>query len=272
MNTPKITKAYISVLTNRDYLYGLVVLKHSLELTQPKYPFYALVPSNISEDILEELKEFGVDTLFAENFDDSIICRENKVEYWKETLFKLKVFDLVDFEKIVFLDSDMIVFNNIDHLFAHPHISCVAAGQELHSDWIDLNSGLMVIQPNHEEYLAMIDIIDQVYEIRTQAGRGIGDQDVIEKYYTHWKATPELHLGSEYNTMLGYAGYLRKAGIINRLNDIYVYHYTGKQKPWRGKLSEDVAILSKIMKRSKSLLDFQAFFRYKSLLKRCIKK
>ena len=243
-------------------------MKASLDLTNPQYPFYVLVPSDISEEITANLMECGIEVLFADNYSGDILSRDNKVEYWKDTVFKLKVFDLTMFDKIVFLDSDMIVLNNLDHLFERSHISCVAAGQELHSDWIDLNAGLMVIEPKHEEYVELENLIDPVYQKKHNAGKGMGDQDVIETFYSHWRDTPELHLDGRYNTMLGYGGYLRRSGLIHSSRDIYVYHFTGKQKPWRNKLSEDLAILAKIMKRSRSMIDFRVFLQYKCILNR----
>lgn len=197
-----------------------------------------------------------------------MLQRENKVDYWKETLFKLKVFDLTQFDKIVFLDSDMIALRNLDHLFEMPHMSCVAAGQELHPEWVKLNSGLMVIEPNHEEYLGLEGLIESVYKERTAEGLGMGDQDVIQAYYDElWQRSEQLHLSGVYNTMLGYAGYLHKSGKIKGLNDIYVYHFAGKEKPWRNRLVENIAIILKIMKRSNSKIDYKALGKYKEVLK-----
>lgn len=262
--------AYITVLTNEDYLLGVKVLKKSMDMVNQSknIPFVVLVPSDANEKLLDELKESGISFVQAENFTESILQRENKVAYWKETLFKLKVFDLTQFNKIVFLDSDMIVFINLDHLFGLPHMSCVAAGQELHSDWVKLNSGLMVIEPSHKEYLGLEKLIDRVYRERTAAGFGIGDQDVIQAYYDEvWFESDKLHLSSVYNTMLGYAGYLYKNGDITGLDDIYVYHFAGKEKPWRNRLVERVAILFKILKRSNSKIDYEALCRYRRVLK-----
>lgn len=70
-----------------------------------------------------------------------------------------------------------------------------------------------------------------------------------------------MKLNSVYNTMLGYSGYL-----ITDFSEICVYHFTGKEKPWRNKFKEDLIILLKILKRSKSRLDFMAFKRYKEIL------
>lgn len=231
-------------------------------------PFIVLVPSDADKKLLEKLEISRINFIQIENFDESILQRENKVTYWKETLFKLKVFDLTEFNKIVFLDSDMIVFKNLDHLFDLPHMSCVAAGQELHSDWVKLNSGLMVIEPNHEEYLGLENLIDQVYMERTKAGFGIGDQDIIQVFYDEvWFESDKLHISSVYNTMLGYAGHLYKKGIITGLDDIYAYHFTGKEKPWRDNLVERAAIILKILKRSNSRIDYKALCRYRKVLK-----
>ena len=268
MWTTATKRAYLTVLTSRNYLRGVQLLKHSLDQTNPLYPFYVLLPQNIPADMVRSLEDSGIACLYADPFGDEIINRDNKVDYWKETLFKLKVFDLTQFDKLVFLDSDMIVLNNLDHLFDHPHMSCVAAGQELHADWVDLNSGIMVIEPSHRDYLGLEALIDPVYEKKHSLGKGIGDQDIIEAYFSDWKSRPELHLDSRYNTMLGYAGYLRKNGTIRTIDDLYVYHYTGREKPWRGSLREDIAILLKILKRSKSLLDLKVFLRYKAFLRK----
>lgn len=227
-----------------------------------------MIPVNASKHIIEELKAAKIDFIQAENFSESVLQRENKVDYWKETLFKLKVFDLTQFDKIVFLDSDMIVLKNLDHLFELPHMSCVAAGQELHPEWVKLNSGLMVIEPNHEEYLGLEGLIESVYQERTAAGLGVGDQDVIQAYYDElWHKSEWLHLSGVYNTMLGYAGYLYQSGKIAGLNDIYVYHFAGKEKPWRTRLIEKIAIMLKIVKRSRSKIDFEALGKYKEVLK-----
>lgn len=162
-------------MVGRDYLDGVKVLKRSLDRTKPKHPFYVLVPDNIGKDIISELENERINTLYTSPLGNKVIDRDNKVDYWKNTLFKLKVFDLTSFEKVVFLDSDMIVFKNLDDLFSSPHMSAVAAGSELHKDWVRLNSGLMVIEPNHDVYLELLNIIDQVFAERQKQGLGVGD-------------------------------------------------------------------------------------------------
>ena len=252
-------KAYMTVVTNIDYLKGVKVLKKSLDIVSSKYPFFVLVPDSAPAEITEELTNSNIQFIFCEKKND--FKKDNAVSYWGDTFFKLEVFKQFQFEKIVFLDSDMIVLKNIDDLFEKPHMSCVAAGQVLHKDWVDLNSGIMVIEPNKQEYEGLTLITPQIYKSFIEAGTGVGDQDVIKAYFKDWVQNKELHLNEKYNVMLGYAGYLK--------DDVFIYHFTGREKPWRNKIFEDLVIILKIFKRSKSLKDFKALAFYKRILKLC---
>ena len=268
--------AYITVLTSESYLGGVLVLSRSLQIVQSKYPLYVLLPSDSDPMLKNVLENYNIPTLFSDPLSDDMMRREsNSQSYWRDTLFKLKVFQLTQFDKIICLDSDMLVINNIDHLFQKKHMSCVAAGRVLHHDWIHLNSGIMIIEPSNAAYDGLLRLVDPVCTNLINQGVGFGDQDIISaRYDEEWTSNPELQLPESYNCMLGYAGLLKKAGIVQSAGDIFVYHFTGRQKPWRNLLSEDAAILIKILKRSKShsALDYQIFYRYKQVLRFCLKQ
>ena len=258
-------RAYITVTTNKDYARGAVVLYESLKRVNSIYPLYVVIPaSSQSKDTKDYLLEHNVLTIESEIIDDGVM--NLGTSHWKETLFKLQVFQLIQFKKIVFLDTDMIVLNNIDSLMERPNISCVAAGKSLHPEWVDLNSGLMVIEPNKSDYDGLIKSIDKAFVKRQEQNEGFGDQDVIKYYFKDWKAKSECHLPETYNCMLGYAGVMKRRGMIKSIDDINVYHYTGKQKPWRG-IKEKIIVMAKAIKRGRSISDIQAFCRYLKILK-----
>ncbi len=260
-------QAYVTVLTNSSYLNGCLVLHKSLMDTNTQIPFFALVPDTASKTFVDRLEKSGISVLKTENFSDNIMSRENKMSYWKETIFKLKIFDLVQFDKIVFLDSDMMILRNLDSLFDCPHMSAVAAGQVMHPEWNRLNSGLMVVNPSHDDYLKLVDCIDSTYEARNAVGEGFGDQDVINECFSEWTLNNALHLPEIYNVMLGYAGVMKKAGQICGVDDIYVYHFTGAQKPWSDSRSDLIVIILKMLKRSLSFLDIGMYLKYRKKLK-----
>lgn len=256
--------AYITLITNENYLNGALTLAQSVKNTKTKIPFFVLVPDNINERVIEKLTLNDVKYI---KFADSQTEQVETNHYWKDTITKLRVFALTEFDKIVFLDADAIVFKNIDFLFEKPHLSAVAAGKELHPDWVYLNSGLMVIEPDKEHYNAMVSLIEEAHNECIKAGRPFGDQDVISKFYSDWHKKEELHLHSVFNVLLGYGGILKKAKVIDGFSDIYFYHFTGKQKPW-GDFRDRVIVLLKLLRRSPVWsIDLKAYMQYRKVLK-----
>lgn len=275
METKNIDMAYITILTSESYIMGCVVLDRSLKMLKSKYPLVVVCPEDIDADVFAQLSKYGVNYVTQSNLPQNIILRSNKVDYWNATLFKIKVFDMLQYKKIVFLDSDMIVLKNIDHLFELGHMSAVAAGSVLHSEWDgELNSGMMVLEPNHDDYLSLLDCIEPAYKFRTESELGFGDQDIIKMNYKSWPDNDRLHLPEKYNTMLGYGGCLKRAGEIESYDDIYVYHFTGKEKPWHKSFISQIIILIKIIKRAKfeSYIDFKAYKQFKKLLRELVVK
>lgn len=255
-------KAYITVCTNITYIGGVTALYSSLMDTNPQYPFYCVIPAHSDNRMIKSLEIKGINYLTCESIS---YVGENKVDYWNETLFKLNIFDLTQFSKICYLDSDMIVLHNLDHLFSYPSLAAVPAGKELHNDWDDLNSGIMIIEPNHNTFQNLLEIIDCVAE--QKANVGFGDQDVIKSYFSDWRNRKECHIPLNYNVMLGYAGIQYKHGIIKNHNDVMVYHFTGKEKPWYN-LKCRLVILLKAVIRSKSLFDIYYLKIYQSVLRK----
>lgn len=257
-------KAYITVLTNEHYLIGALVLAKSHSLTNSGIPLYVLVPDTVSDHVIASLKQNDVPYIKTSNLPDT--CYKGS-GHWKDTMFKLKIFSLTDYDKIVFIDADMILLKNIDFLFDKPHMSAVIAGKELHPEWDGLNSGLMIIEPNYDEYVGLVSLIEASFQDRSAAGLPFGDQDVLEKYYTDWKQCSQLHLPSVYNVLLGYAGVLKEQNIITSIDDVYLYHFTGKQKPW-GSFKDNIIVLIKILLRSRHFgVDLAIYRKYRKMQK-----
>src|SRR5690606_3624872 len=130
--------------------------------------------------------------------------------HWQFTFEKLYIFSLTQFDKIVYLDSDMLVLENIDELFDKEHMSAVGpAGGRFpgNEDYNGLNSGLLVIQPNTKDFDSLINLIPSV----TERLQSCGDQDVIIEYFIEdWRNRAELHLDDRYNMIFPYINYYTK--------------------------------------------------------------
>jgi len=167
-------------------------------------------------------------------FGDAERRRENY--HWQYTFDKLQLWGLVDYEKMVYLDSDMMVMKNIDDLFDRPNFSAVAAGRLIHPTWNRLNSGTMVVEPSLQVKDELVKSIAPTVGERGRVGQSTGDQDVINHYLPDWPDKSALHLPESYNLLFKHLTiYVRKHGFSYRgsgENAIKVAHFIGARKPW----------------------------------------
>ena len=226
--------SYISIITTDNYWEGVLVLYYSLMKTHPKYPLLLLVTANISQQILDKLNQHNINYKTVnciENYTD--FSNDQKLSRWRYTYSKLEIFAQVEFDKIVYLDADMVVLQNIDELFEKAHMSAAnPSGRlpEFSTHHKQLNSGLMVIEPSLELYNNMMNIIKE-----NPTSQYAGDQDIIHSYFPDWPLKKELHLDvkyhmfhsdlKEYNKLFGYE-------ISHNKNSVKVIHYIGTVKPW----------------------------------------
>ena len=228
--------AYITVITNKRYLKGIKALVRSLKKVKYKYPLVVLIPNDADPDLEIILRSYGCVVKKTERpFICSELLQKNRIGTWNDTFLKLSVFDLVEFKKVIYIDSDMMVLKNIDHLFEKPHLSAVAAGQTKDPEWKRLNSGLIVIEPDRSVYNMLLDAIIPACTERLNKGVGYGDQDVINYCYQDWPVQNELHLSEEYNCLSSDI-----EAISNKygFNHIAVIHYIGVKKPWENSARE----------------------------------
>lgn len=235
--------AYITIVTSKNYLEGLMTMFLSLVKTGTKYPLYVMLPHSLmasEKSSVERLKNCGMNILdygrsipipqFIDNNQQQGFGRFNY------TFDKLLVFGLTQFDKIVFVDADMFVLQNLDHLFEYPHMSAVVAGKSYpgNQTWVDLNSGLMVVKPQEGLVQKLQQIVPELYKHRTV----FGDQDVLQLYYSDWPTQQEKELGEKYNVFSQYASYYETVLGYCYTNEkdnpksVAVIHFIGEKKPW----------------------------------------
>ena len=222
--------AYVTLLSTNSYFLGVLALFESLKKTNPKVKeFVVLVNDGIKESNINTLKELGYKVIEKNKIDMSSTINNHEMEYWMHTFDKLNVFELTEYDKIVFLDSDMQILKNLDELFEYPHLSAAPSGREINPEWTGMNSGLMVIEPKEGEVKRILEgIKDHNFP------GDIGDQDIINYYY-QW-SEQNLSIPEKFNVFARYLDYyLNNCGYY--MEDIYIIHYIGSYKPWM--LSEE---------------------------------
>lgn len=145
------SKAWVTLLTQKSYLAGVVLLAHSLHVNQSKYPLLILYTDTLPLDCIQLLTKeaalsnaylLQVDLLFprhreSSNGSNGQVQNGNKLiaARFADTWTKLRAFQLYQqYERLVFLDADMLVYQNMDELFSLP-----LPGQR--GEWIAANHG-----------------------------------------------------------------------------------------------------------------------------------
>ncbi|MBM6868104.1 glycosyltransferase [Collinsella tanakaei] len=254
--------SYITICTDDTYVPGVIALNKSLHMVASKYNLNVLVdPLSVSENCIRHLKNADVSVIFAEHVEINDYIRKqntlNQSPNWSNTLFKLRIFGLEQFDKIIYLDSDMIIIQNIDSLFSLEHMTSVQAGNMFDNSWVKLNSGLMVVHPKKQLEEELIALLSSEFLNQMLNGKGIGDQDVINWYYSDWPQISKLHLPESYNQFVTLLPQYQHYGYLHNLNDVYVLHYVGKTKPWNYGLCEYLHLIARAL-RWRSILEIKA--------------
>lgn len=221
--------SYVTLLSTDNFLMGVLMLYWSLRRVHTQYPLFVLCSDSVSVAAKAMLDKHHIayQTLTSNiSIDTNKINTDEGYGHWNHTFDKLFVWSLTQFDKVVYLDSDMQVIRNIDYLFDCPHMSAVRADIWNEPGLDKLNSGLIVIEPNNSEFEGLCHIVQS----GVVALRNMGDQDIIRAYYSDWGAKPELTLHPGLNVF--YSEIAR--GVIHEedVNPVSVIHYIGCRKPW----------------------------------------
>lgn len=221
--------SYVTLLSSDDFVIGVIMLHLSLKSVKALYSLFVLCSDTISNTSLQLLEKYRIP---YKKLSEHIRVDATKVniasgyDHWNRTFDKLYVWALTEYDKVVYLDSDMQVVRNVDYLFDCPHMSAVIADQWNEPGLKKLNSGLIVIEPNIEEF----DGMKQLWESGAVKLKNAGDQDIIRAYYSDWDKHMELHLPPGLNVFYSEVS----AGIIMKkdVQPVSVIHYIGSRKPW----------------------------------------
>jgi glycogenin glucosyltransferase len=162
------------------------------------------------------------------------------------TLTKLNLWSLDQYERVIFLDADTLVLQNIDHLFDLPKDITFAASPEL--GFPDcFNSGFMVLSPSATTYAELTKLAG---EIESFDG---GDQGLLNVYFgdgTLGHPMQSLVSGSDaegskreashpwYRLSFTYNMEMHKVyrfyipAVLRYRPQHKVLHFIGKDKPW----------------------------------------
>ncbi|GLT31802.1 hypothetical protein SLA2020_065110 [Shorea laevis] len=115
-------RAYVTFLAgNGDYVKGVVGLAKGLRKVKSKYPLVVAILPDVPEDHRKILVQQGCIVKEIE----PVYPPENQTQfamaYYVINYSKLRIWNFAEYSKMVYLDGDIQVFENIDHLFDMPN-------------------------------------------------------------------------------------------------------------------------------------------------------
>jgi lipopolysaccharide biosynthesis glycosyltransferase len=151
---------------------------------------------------------------------------------FKTAYYKLMLFSFSSYDRVVYIDSDVLCLGDISKLFDNDSELCATKDDGINLNIMyyshfRINSGVLSVGKK----LLGIDVYDKMVQI-AMSGRSYdgGDQGVINEYI-HQYNIPVTYLPMQYNTLKRI--YFHHPEIWNKIkDDIRLLHFVGKDKPW----------------------------------------
>jgi glycogenin glucosyltransferase len=170
-------KAYATTLTHGDaYAPGVEALGRSLRTTGTREPMVLMVTSDVPRSARARLAGQGWSLRDIAPVKNPTPAKQQLFPRFDKVFTKLRAWELDEFDKVVLLDADMVVLQNIDELFARPELG--AAPDFLLPD--RFNSGLMVLEPSRDKLARMM---ERLAAAPTYDG---GDQGFLNEFFGDW--------------------------------------------------------------------------------------
>ncbi|KAL9450509.1 hypothetical protein AB3S75_012276 [Citrus x aurantiifolia] len=203
-------EAYVTVLHSSEaYVCGAIALAQSIIQKNSTRDLVLLHDKSISGKSLRGLRAAGWKTKWISRIR-SPFAKKDSYNEWNYS--KLRVWQLIEYDKIIFIDSDLLVLKNIDEFFFYPELS--AAG----NDKVLFNSGVMVIEPSLCKFE---DMMLKSFKVSSYNG---GDQGFLNEVFTWWHRLPK-----RINHLKVFSKQDDKEHQVG--DGLYAIHYLGL-KPW----------------------------------------
>ena len=147
--------AYVTIHyegTKRDDEYALAVRvwAKSLFAHGIKQDVIILVSENVRESTKAQFREIGCQLREIKNIENpykkDADRRRSYKNHFEYTLNKLYVWNMLDYDRVIYMDADNIFFHNIDSLFNCGHFCAV------YMNPCNFHTGLFVVTPNNDTY------------------------------------------------------------------------------------------------------------------------
>jgi alpha-N-acetylglucosamine transferase len=195
--------AYVTLVTNADYALGATALVRSLKLSGAEADIVVMHTGGVSGEALEPVEALGARLVEAELLPTSAAFNERHAKakihadhpFTKggkpafhtplDNFAKLRLWELEEYDRVVFIDADAVVIRNIDRLFSYPEFSAAPNVYETLADFRRLNSGVFVARPSRATFSAMLARLDAPDALWPRT-----DQTFLQSFFPDWHGLP----------------------------------------------------------------------------------
>ena len=227
--------AYVTLVTNDDYAMGALALARSLKTAGCSAPLIVMATAGAGG--LDALESFGANVIEVAQPPLSDAFRErhqrqalhSAAPFTKgekprfhdplDNFCKLRLWELDGYRRLVFIDADAIVLQNIDRLLGYPQFCAAPNLYQSLGDFGRLNSGVFVAEPDKATFAAMVRELDLPDAFWPRA-----DQTFLQHRFPGWHGLPYL------DNVLQYVFF--NLPELWLWPDIRILHYQ-YEKPWQ---------------------------------------
>ena len=255
--------AYVCLVMKGDaYIPGAIVMAHSIRKTGTKNDIVCMVTPDVSSEGIKQL-QIVFDYIHRVDYIEAITkhLRNKKIEgrygSWKSVAYtKWNLLKLIQYTKVMFMDADLVVIENIDSLFklqtpagtfslsqAKPFsknglynpYKTVRHGYPV--DKKEIIKGFksflcigttLVITPNEKHFDAYVKMVKSMEPFGFERCYNGPDEQSIVWFYHNILNVPWTHINQSYNMI----PWKQKDWISKEFNKPQVLHYVSEEKPW----------------------------------------
>lgn len=219
--------AFVSIINN-SYISYFKVMLNSLLVNNKDFnlDFIVLYDGNFSENEIRDIKKVYNKVKFVKiknellSNDRKLSCHRSKE--WKNNNYsvfsRFEIFDLEEYNKLIYLDTDLVVHNNLDFLIKECNESeCYAVKHEYRNIF---NAGVMVINKK----TSFKDYKDRCIKIIDKIESCTGNQSILNECF----AKTKNYIPSKYNLTVLHSD----VDAVLKNNESVILHFPGNKKPW----------------------------------------
>lgn len=185
---------------NPEHLWGVIAVANALQRLRSAYPLVLLTNTTHFPDdtpVATALKSLNVQIRPVYKVEMPKKHKKKLMyQHWRIAYWKLQIWNLVEYEKLIWLDSDTILYRSIDWLFDRPWMWAQRDDWFCRLNVSKVCSGIVLLYPNASDYHGLLNYAEHMGDLTD------GDQQLISSYFAK-KRNRTINLLSDLEASFG---------------------------------------------------------------------